>query len=684
MIIRYEQLNELCSGICSACNDISARADICAEKADVLIGDPTQFGELAGAVKAYMSQVHRTLLMAISALSSQICELSAAYRKGYEDIDPSTTFVLDTACIYEFSESLTSLLCELREVNDRINRTISGIADIVSCGCISCDGVEYVTMFLHNIVMGIVSDIEKWEDTCRTRTESLKNAVSFIERLMSASISGNFTVGIMPALTGIIGPEIIDGLKMYSFLYDNGFTKEMIAGMKSLGYSADDLRTILRSCSSEEDRLFVITLSAGDYEKAFSADQHFLSLEMDLFMAEYGARVFSLGNVKQFERFNNAILSQTEGTGLFWDLSPGMLTNRHMYIDRMYEGTAALLEINSYSIFQNGSDECSSSKNLDYMSLLSIWNTQYNLEEELSFRIDHEMPLMVKYDKIDHETHEVSYTFLYTEMSHDPFSDRKTVHSIQVDDDMLETADDLVNGIYLRDRSALEDEADSLMLEILAESVTGAAGGLISLAVPGAGLAVRMLEKAIAGKNSSLDNKTADAIRTVTGSDYGADDLLIEQVIDGFQEYRNKSEELSSRMMELDKSYEGSLWGSGIRSSYIVPGTILSGDRISVLSGIYNPEYLDTLGRWSREGITALIPDIDMGILEETLFKEPRFTSVSEDSITYKMIYGFGEESILDCPVTEIAAGKARLETLVRTAYASDPELKYWNVEDAF
>jgi len=126
------------------------------------------------------------------------------------------------------------------------------------------------------------------------------------------------------------------------------------------------------------------------------------------------------------------------------------------------------------------------------------------------------------------------------------------------------------------------------------------------------------------------------------------------------------------------------MWGSGIRSVYEVPDLFSDGERTHILSGIYNPDYLETIGRWNREGITALVPEADPDRIGQLWDSRPEYSTLGTDSLEYKMIHGFGGESILDYPINDIAEAKNTLEQIVREAFPENPALASWNVENAF
>jgi len=48
------------------------------------------------------------------------------------------------------------------------------------------------------------------------------------------------------------------------------------------------------------------------------------------------------------------------------------------------------------------------------------------------------------------------------------------------------------------------------------------------------------------------------------------------------------------------------------------------------------------------------------------------------------MIHGFGEESILDYPVNEIASAKQTVESIVRDASQGNGSDAHWNIDHAF
>lgn len=686
-LIRHEDLRTMGEKVQTLYDILVEAAQNCSAMIDAFLTDQELSGAFASSVKQYMTEVHKVILRGFVQVAQMLQDKMRDYLTGYQGIDPQAGFVLPGSGMEAFRSELLRQHQALCGCAGRIQDALRTISDLFDSAGITADQPGYATQDVCTKVTQLQDEILSHEQKNLSDLHILQISLQDL-RFMVSRIQGNdrpdirtYQSGNFQLLTGRLA--LMDRI-LCEELCMAGFQEETISRMERYGYEPEDLRSLYSSCETEADRSFLLFMAAGEYEKAFAADPGTLSEPMSLMIADHALRLYAAGNLRELEVLNNAVLMQTEGTGWFSDPLPGVTTRRQAYLKKLFEGSMVLLELNSSLLLQEDVTPEMKERNWNLLSMASLWNTQYHLDRDLAYRQDPVHPPCMVISSQQKDPHGISFIYLYTAISHNPFDNRREVVSVDVSADILETSEDLLNGMYLAERGELQEAADRLLMQTLGEGILDAGCSILFVAMPELGVAARMLETAIRMDTSSMDNRMLELSGKLQLSGQGPGKILLGEAIDGLQAYMDKNTELSDKISHLDKLYEGSMWGTGIEGSYTIPDAFSSGSRTYILSGIYNPDYLETIGNWNREGLTALLPDVDMAQIGYVMEQYPEYAGIGPDQLLYRMIYGFGEDNILNYPVSEIAEAKQILESIVREVYNGGEHAFYWNVEKAF
>ena len=686
-LIRDDTLCSVREWVQTFCSSLNTAAQNGIGMIDLFLADSTFTGVFADSVREYLSEVHREILRGFAEVTCMLQEKVQAYLDGYALIDGQTGFVLPDSTMETFKEGLLKLLQALGNCTANIQSAAGMISDLLDIPGFSLDGVEDLTQQTCGTVSNLQEEIHSYETFYSSGIAEVQRAVLDLEQVVSCLGSDGWTdieTYKSGAFSVVLESCSLAELLVLADLREQGFEDSMISRMELYGYDPLDLRQLCSACATDADREFLFGLAGGDFEKAFSGDPLALSDPMSIMAADYALRLYTCGDRDQLEAFNNAILLQTDGAGWFSEPGPGVRTNSQVYLEYLFDGSMALLELNSSMLLQENVTQEMKERNWDLLAMAGLWSTQYYLSEDLLYRKDPDYPARVFLETSGGDASGISFTYTYTAISHNPFKSRGDVISVDVSSEILVTSEDLLNGMYLAERGKLEEASDRLLLQTLGESAWSAGVTVASVAVPELGLALKMLETAVTEDTSGMDDDLLHLTGKLQDGGGGTGNILLGEAIDGLQSYMDKNTELSDKIAHLDRLYEGSMWGTGIRTDYTIPDAFSSGSRTHILSGIYNPDYLETLGEWNREGIHALLPDADLVQIGWVIDQHPEYSGISPDQLAYKMIYGFGTDSILDYPVSEIAEAKKIVESIIREVYNGGEYGLQWNVEDAF
>ena len=693
-LIRQAQLRALQGNVDQICNGLSNSTDACLQSIDLFIHNDSISGAFVSSAKAYMGQVHKVMLRGIVQAAQELQLRFREYLQGYASVDEQEGFVLPSDQMEEFTRALDRSASDLSACVGQIQRILQRVASYAPAAAAQTFPGEQA----EGETQGICSRVQRLKETVLhheaisvSRLSHARELTASLEQTVRTISSGNchglglgvYVAGTFASIAGASAKFLAEQVMMQD-LKEAGLDEKQLRLLQNYGYQAEDLMKLYDSCETEEDRKFFTSLFCSDYESAFSSDPNRLSDSMSLMISDYASRLFASGDTSEFQEFVNGIMLQNGGTGWFSDPAPGVKTIRMSYLEELFQGTMVLLEMNSAMLLRGNVTPEMKERNWQLLSLANLWASGYHLEDELQYQRDPLHPPVVFFADLGEHGGDMEYTYYYTRVSHNPFQAQGEVISIDVSSDILETSEDLLNGTYLAERGHLQESADQLLRKVMGESLWSAGCSVISVALPEAGVAMKMLETAVREDYDKADDHLLDLAGKVGPGGTGSGGLVIGEAIDGLQTYMDKNAELSDRIGRLDELYEGSMWGTGVRSSYAVPDIFSSGEKTHILSGIYNPDYLETIGNWNREGITALLPDADLAQIDHVLSAQPQYSSIGPDSLEYKMLHGFGNESILDYPVSDIAEAKHTVESIVREAALENGTAAYWNIENAF
>lgn len=693
-LIRQAELHALEGTVSQICNRLSSAADAALQSADLFINHDSNSGAFVTSAKACMAQVHKALLLGIEQAARELQMQFREYLRGYTQVDGQDGFVLPSEQMEEFTNALRHEVSDLAVCAGQIRRilqSVSSCAPAAAAQSFPWEQAEGETKGICARVQGLKETVISYEAASKSRLSHLRELTASLEQTVRLVSSGHgrglglgvYVPGTFISIAGLPAALLSEQVMVHE-LKTKGIGEERIRLLKSYGYQPADLVKLYDSCETEDDQAFFSRLFNGNYESAFSIDPAHLSDPMSLMLSDYAGRLFESGETNAFQEFVNGILLQNGGTGWFSDPAPGVKTIRMSYLEELFQGTMVLLEMNSALLLQGRGTAQMKERNWHLLSLANLWASGYHLENELQYQKDPLRAPVISFSDLGTRGGDMEYTYYYTRISHNPFQEHGEVVSIEVSSDLLETSEDLLGGTYLAEREQLQESADQLLQKIMGDSLWSAGCSVLSVALPEAGVAMKMLETAVKEDYDKADDHLLNLAGKVSPGDTGSTGLVLGEAIDGLQTYLDKNAELSDRISRLDELYEGSMWGTGVRSSYVAPGPFSSGEETHILSGIYNPEYLETLGKWNREGITALIPDADLAQIDHVCSTQPQYSFIGPDTLEYKMLYGFGEESILDYPVSDIAKAKQTVESIVREASQGNSRTACWNIEEAF
>ena len=692
-MIRQAELRALEGTVDQICIGISDTTDACLGSMDAFLNNAAISGAFVSSAKAYMAQAHKVMLRGLAQAAQDLQTQFHDYVRGYSGVDEQEGFVLPSDQMEEFTDDLNHSFSELTACAGQIRSILQSVSSYVPAAA----GPWYPWEQAGEETQGTCARVQRLREAVLSheaasgnRLSRLREMTDNLEHTIRTVNSGNcqglgfgvYVPGTFASIAGVQAAFLAEQM-MREDLKAYGIGEEQLGLLKSYGYQTSDLMKLYESCETQEDRSLLGSLFRGDYAQAFATDPVRLSDSMSLVISDYASRLFEAGDTSEFQALVNGILFQNEGTGLFSEPGPGVRTIRMSYLEDLFQGTMVLLEMNSALLLQANVTPEMKSRNWQLLSLANLWASQYHLEEELLYQKDPSISPEISFSKLGGAGYDMAYTYNYTRISHNPFQEHGEDVSIWVTSDILETSEDLLNGTYLAEREQLEESADQLIQKVMGESLWSAGCSVVAVALPEAGVAMKMLETAVKEDTDKMDDHLLNIAGRVSGGT-GTGGLVLGEAIDGLQTYLDKNAELSDRIGRLDDLYEGSMWGTGVRSNYVVPDAFSTGERTHILSGIYNPDYLETIGSWNREGITALLPDADLAQIDQVLTTHPEYSAVLPGTLKYKMIHGFDGGSILDYPVNEIAEAKHIVESIVRDATQGSGAAGYWNIENAF
>lgn len=636
----------------------------CERTIGILVGETTFTGRFADAVKRYFGEVHLGLLESAGQILRELENRTLEYINGYQTIEEKEGFVLKSDAMYGFTESAARCRQKLEGYDAVIREHLKQAADILTLPAVSVGRIQEVTGRLTGEVRYFSERIEHYEEQTKGLIQEtdrlLRLFESCLDRIRQTELS-DLSKGSAGALRSICGLQELQDALALKYLAGLSLTDSMVGNLKELGYTVSDIVNLFDNCQNETDHGFLRLLAATDYREAFQTAPVNLSEEMDLVLADYLYRLFTGGDLSRFTLCCNAILAQTDLYITQECTADRMEQYRDIYLQRLFAGTSVLLDMNSCFILSGNADDEEKKKNWELLKLASFWGSQAEILQELHSLF----PCHISITDQNFVLQDICYDFMYF-IPAGP--GRKKSAILQAEMKILETSDDLFTAEYLTGREELVHRTENLWKEVLADGVEGAFAGVLAVLFPELSAGYGILKAMFTAPND-LDRHLLKQTERNPGTAEKAGKAVLEELVDGVQSYFTKKAELEKALAEKDRMYTGHFWGSAGQVSYD-GGTFC-------MTGLYNPAYLETIAAWNREGIGGLDPALD----QQKIFETAQSGRITRDSLAYKMIYGFGGESILDYPINEIAEAKTEVEQLIRM---SDEGYRNWNVEDAF
>ena len=398
-----------------------------------------------------------------------------------------------------------------------------------------------------------------------------------------------------------------------------GVTPRQVGHMGELGYSPQEVLVYARACETEADREFLGLLMEGrvsSYEKAFSMDPGELSETMTVILSDYGYRLaqwsIAQDGCRSLEGFNRGIL---RGDGEEMNYS----VYAQEYLGKLYMGSQILLEGNSALLlsgkYPQGELRETMEKNYGYMSMVSLWGSQYGAIEsagegkgggKLSICLELDMRGLF-YDK---KTHTFSYEFVYEGLIREPDRygrepDQKERRVMQVEAAIARNPSDMIDLDFYECLGELREEKEKLKEKYVTEGVTDAAIGALTVANIGVGVVAGILSEIGKGSISGVDDEAYGYLKGqewfqkqpegVRGGIEGLSSLL--NAFQGYQEELERLEEEEKELLERKRMYK---WGAG---GYYE----IDGEKEVLYQGVYNPRTLLQIHQWESEGLQGLL-----------------------------------------------------------------------------
>lgn len=466
-----------------------------------------------------------------------------------------------------------------------------------------------------SLIDGYENKLDKLE-AIENRTSSLFleatdlfNAVQNVNATLGGSWNGSSFTATVPEEYISLIKGAWENTKDVRELRQLGVTIDQYRNMEKIGYTAEGIKALVASCVTEEDRQFLAELMNEDYISAFAISPASLSEGMALTMANYAtylARWLTIEDgCKKLQEFNNAIY-QYEKTGI----SPiGYSSNAGAYLSRLYAGTQLLLEMNSNEIL-NLTEAGAKDKNYLLMAMSSLWGAQYQVITSADF--DHDLGKVFKNVEINQlkyneSMHKFSFDMLYvadkillgdSTNGYKPVTEEIT-GSWQISTECTVMPSDLDGEKMVDAMRELEEQADELREEYFLKGSIGTIITAVSAWNPLLGMGLSAL-CTIEGYADMELGALTDKLNEKTGGEYTS--VSVESlvgILGTYQDYLNSTKAIDNMIMHVKDDYMMSMFGAGGICE-------VEGETYLIFDGIYNPNSLEKLGQWQKNGLTGL------------------------------------------------------------------------------
>lgn len=184
--IKYTDMYQLLNAYKSKINSLMNHISDCQKKIQVIINDSDFTGLTAESVKAYLNEVHMTLLSSLNTTAQSMLDNIALYKAGYYAIDSATNFVLTEESMQDFRSILNSRLIQTESYGGQVNNAISSVSDLISFAYPDSGAVESSHDEISTSVVNLVSGISEQESSTQ---QAIENSSGVLISQLKACIS---------------------------------------------------------------------------------------------------------------------------------------------------------------------------------------------------------------------------------------------------------------------------------------------------------------------------------------------------------------------------------------------------------------------------------------------------------------------------------------------------------------
>ena len=390
-----------------------------------------------------------------------------------------------------------------------------------------------------------------------------------------------------------------------------GVTKQQLQHMEEIGYLPKEVKAILESCETEEDRVFFGYLMEGtaeSYQEAFLLDPNRISDFMMTMAADYSVHILEVDadgqltadGKKAFEAFNNAILSANKV--YFYDMGEAGeqmsgLLYRDVYLEKMYAFTDSLALGQAWEMsgMEPGTAEYEKEqmKLNKQIGLTNLWASEILLTENLK-RAQGEAVDM-KVTLTDYLTGDIGY-----EIKH--YSNGGYVCE-QVNTKILWKPNDLDNKWTGERLEELEKRKETILRGAVSSMVKNGSIAALAVVNPEAALVISALCMGLEGEISTLELPEIDTGNLgfnmgLAGANEGMADL-----INGLTEWAEANKELDAEQWKAKMEWFGT--GGACEITYS-RDELQTGTIPAVLhADLYDPDVIRGIKVWEEDGIAG-------------------------------------------------------------------------------
>ena len=390
-----------------------------------------------------------------------------------------------------------------------------------------------------------------------------------------------------------------------------GVTKQQLQHMEEIGYLPKEVKAILESCETEEDRVFFGYLMEGtaeSYQEAFLLDPNRISDFMMTMAADYSVHILEVDadgqltadGKKAFEDFNNAILSANKvylyDMGEAGKQMSGLLY-RDVYLEKMYAFTDSLALGQAWEMsgMEPGTAEYEKEqmKLNKQIGLTNLWASEILLTENLK-RAQGEAVDM-KVTLTDYLTGDIGY-----EIKH--YSNGGYVCE-EVNTKILWKPNDLDNKWTGERLEELEKRKETILRGAAASMVKNGSIAALAVVNPEAALVISALCMGLEGEISTLELPEIDTGNLafnmgLAGANEGMADL-----INGLTEWAEANKELDAEQWKAKMEWFGT--GGTCEITYS-RDELQTGTIPAVLhADLYDPDVIRGIKVWEEDGIAG-------------------------------------------------------------------------------